>query len=299
MRALVVGSTTIDVVRDATRVGGSTYYCGLTLSKHLRDETHVLTSIDKRSSNLVRKTFSEAGVHLHTVECARIPQFSIKDGKAVDVVAGECVIPADIARGVIESVKPDIVLITPVYNEVVIDDYIKLLEGVEWVKVKSLDIQGLVRVVASGGIKCAWRDEILKLMSVVNLTHGHIKEFCFTDDEVTVVSALASNEGLRNSVVAVSMDSRGLYLVTRGECYRVPSLQVMEVDEVGAGDVFTAVASHYMAVERDLQRAIVKGVIAASLKVSRATGNWFTVEELTERLSHVNPQRVLLPLATP
>ncbi len=298
MRALIVGSTTIDVVRGVTRVGGSTYYCGLTLSKHLHDETHVLTPIDERSSNLVKRTFSGAGVRLHTVECARIPQFTIRDGKAVDVVAGDCAIPADVARRVIKSVKPDIVLVTPVYNEIAIDDYVELLESVKWVKVKSLDIQGLVRVVASGGIKCVWRDEILKLMSTVSLTHGHVKEFCFADDEVTVVRALVSNEDLRNSAVAVSMDSRGLYLITRGGCYRVPSLQVTGVDEVGAGDVFTAVASHYMAVEGDLQRAIVKGVIAASLKVSRATGNWFTVEELTERLSHVSPQRILPP-ATP
>lgn len=294
MRALLVGSATIDVMGGDVRVGGSVYYGGLALSKHLHDETHVVTLVDERNVHLILKSFSNAGVIPHLVRCDKVPHFTISGGKAVKVIAGECRIPAYIVEEVLEEVRPDVLIIAPVYREIEISEYVRLLSGLNQVKIKSLDIQGLVRSAEDRGIRCVWRDELFKIMSLVNLTHGNLKEFCFSSGEETVVRQLLENESLRNSAVAVTMDSRGLYLVAEGKVFEISSLQVVYADEVGAGDVFTAVTSHYMAAGEDLLKAAVRGVVAASLKVSRATGDWFTVGDLRKRISEVTVRQHII-----
>lgn len=287
MRVVLVGSATIDVVDGDVRVGGSVYYGGLALSKYLHDEAHAVTLVDECSASLILKSFSSVGVVPHLVRCGKVPHFTISGGKVVDVVAGECRIPADVVEGVLEEVRPDILVVAPVYREIEISGYLRLLGGLSQVKVKSLDIQGLVRSVGDGSIECVWSNELFKMMGLVNLTHGNLKEFCFSGGEEAVVKQLLENESLRGSAVAVTMDSRGLYLVADGKVFEISSLKVVGADEVGAGDVFTAVASHYMAAGEDLLEAVVRGVVAASLKVSRAAGDWFNVEELRERFSEV------------
>ncbi|MEM0015094.1 MAG: PfkB family carbohydrate kinase [Zestosphaera sp.] len=287
MKAVLVGSATVDVLGEGVRVGGSVYYGGLALAKHLGVETHAVTLIDKRNTDLILGSFLGSGVVLHPVECSRVPHFVIREGKAVNVVADECRIPADMVEKVLEDVRPDILMLAPVFQEVEVSEYVELLSALDQVKIKSLDIQGFVRSAAGDEIKCVWSDELFELMGLVDLTHGNLKEFCFSSSGDTVVRRLLENEVLKSSAVAATMDSRGLYLIAKGDSFKLSSLKVVSVDEVGAGDVFTAVTSHYMAAGNELPEAVMKGVVAASLKVSRSSRNWFTAEELEERLPEV------------
>ncbi|MBS7621941.1 hypothetical protein KEJ32_07515, partial [Candidatus Bathyarchaeota archaeon] len=162
MKALIIGSTTIDVINDTVRIGGTTYYGGLTLSRYLGDETHVLTTIDDNVSSYFYQTFHDLGISLHGVKCGGIPRFVIKNGKAVNVFVSECRIPAEVAEKLISVIKPDIIFLAPVYREIDIREYISLLESLRGFKaLKVLDIQGLVRISTSKGIECFWYEDLL------------------------------------------------------------------------------------------------------------------------------------------
>ncbi len=288
MRALVVGSTTIDVLDKTFRIGGSTYYGGVTLSRYLGDETHVLTTIDDNVSRYFRSTFSELGISLHSVKCSRVPHFVIKQGKAVNVVVNDCRIPPDVVRDLIRIIKPDIIFLAPVYREIDVRDYINLLRSLKDVTAfKALDIQGLVRVSTNEGIKCSWREDLLDLMSLVNLTHGNIKEFCFSNNVEYIIKSLTDAMKPYDGAVTITMDSSYVYLLHGGKCFKATPLKVVITDEVGAGDVFTVSAAHYAAEGKDLLYAVRAGIVAASLKVWRAHGTWFTKEDLEKYLHQI------------
>jgi hypothetical protein len=288
MRALIVGSTTIDVLDEAFRIGGSTYYGGVTLSRYLGDETHVLTTIDDEVSGYFRDTFSELGISLHSVKCSKVPRFVIKQGKAVDVIASDCRIPPYVVGELVRVVKPDIIFLAPVYREIDVKEYVNLLKSLKDVTAfKALDIQGLVRVSTSKGIECSWREDLLDLMSLVNFTHGNIREFCFSNNAEYVVKSLAEVMKPYDSAVAITTDSSYVYLLHESRCFKATPLKVTITDEVGAGDVFTASVAHYAAEGRDLLYAVRAGIAAASLKVWRARSTWFTKEEIENYLPQV------------
>ncbi|MEO3992751.1 MAG: PfkB family carbohydrate kinase [Desulfurococcaceae archaeon TW002] len=288
MKALIIGSTTIDVLNDTVRVGGTTYYGGLTLSRYLGDETHVLTTIDDNVSSYFHQTFSDLGISFHAVKCGKVPHFVIKNGKAVNVFVSECRIPAEVAGELISIIKPDIIFLAPVYREVDVREYINLLKSLSgFTMLKVLDIQGLVRVSTSKGIECFWCDDLLDLMSLVNFTHGNLKEFCFSSNANQIIKTLMKSEKLRGTAVAVTTDSSDVYLLYNSRCFKTTPLRVTSIDEVGAGDVFTASVAHYMAERKDLFHAVRAGVVAASLKVWRASDVWFTEEDLKYYLPQV------------
>ena len=288
MRALIIGSTTIDVLDKTFRIGGSTYYGGITLSRYLGDETHVLTTIDDDVSGYFRSTFSELGISLHSVKCSKVPHFVIKQGKAVNVVVSDCMIPPDVVRDLVRVIKPDIIFLAPVYREIDVRDYVNLLRSLKDVTAfKALDIQGLVRVSTSRGIECSWREDLLDLMSLVNLTHGNIREFCFSNNVEYIIKSLTDAMKPYDSAVTITMDSSYVYLLHGGECFKATPLKVVITDEVGAGDVFTASVAHYAAEGRDLLYAVRAGIVAASLKVWRARGTWFTKEDIEKYLHQI------------
>lgn len=288
MKVLIVGSTTIDVLNNTTKIGGTTYYGGLALSKYLGDETHVLTTVDDNVSKHFHEVFSSLGIHLYTIKCGKVPHFIIRQGKAVGVQANECRIPAEKVRELLSSIKPDIIFLAPVYREIDIKEYINLLKSLEnTIAFKALDIQGLVRVSADEGIKCFWCDDLLDLMSLVDFTHGNLREFCFSSDLSQVIKTLMNSRKLRNTAVAITTDSSYIYLLHGSKCFKSNPLKVTSVDEVGAGDVFTATVAHFAVESKDLFYAVRAGVVAASLKVQRANDLWFTMRDLKHYLPQV------------
>ncbi|MGC8974611.1 MAG: PfkB family carbohydrate kinase [Thermoprotei archaeon] len=285
MKALIIGSTTLDLLGSTTRIGGTTYYGGLTLSKYLGDETYVLTTVDDNVSSYFYETFSSLGISIQAVRCSKVPHFIIKHGKAVEVLVSECRIPAKVTEELIKDIKPDIIFLAPVYREIDLGEYIDLLRSLRGVKVfKALDIQGLVRVSTGKGIECSWSNDLLDLISLVDLTHGNLREFCFSSDVDQVLKTLIK---LENTAVTITTDSSYVYLLYGGRCFKTTPLKVASVDEVGAGDVFTASVAHHIAKRRDILYAVRAGVVAASLKVWRASDEWFTKEDLEHYLPQV------------
>lgn len=288
MKALVIGSTTIDVLEGTVRIGGSTYYAGLALSKYLGNETYVLTTTDDSVSSYFRGIFSDLGISMRAVRCDKVPRFVIRRGKAVEVLFSECRIPADTAGELIDVIKPDIIFLAPVYREIDVEEYVGLLKSLRGLTAfKALDIQGLVRISTSRGIECFWCEDLLDLMSLVDFTHGNLREFCFSSNVEEIIEALMKTGKLKNTAIAVTTDSSDVYLLSSGKCFKATPLKVIGLDEVGAGDVFTASVAHYAAEGRDILYAVRAGIVAASLKVWRASDTWFTKEDLERYLPQV------------
>jgi len=280
MLALIIGSVTIDDIGNELRVGGSVYYGGKALRRFPGVEVHVLTPLDTTHKEFVVEIFEGEGINVHSIVCESIPVFVIRSGKALGLRAGGCPIGAEEVIELISDLRPDILILAPVFREL---DFKTAVLGLDEVKVdggiSSVDIQGFVREV-SNGITCVWDEGIYDVINRANLTHGNLREYCFSSDVAEVLQVLQLNIRSYNASVAVTRDSGYSYLISKYEVYEVPTLKVIAVDEVGAGDVLTAVATYHLALGDTPKDAFIKGSIAASLKVSRPYGDWFTLEEI-------------------
>lgn len=282
MRALIVGSATIDDFGNTSRVGGSVYYGGKALTMLPNVEVHVLTPIDKLYGKVILGTFEVEGINVHSLECESLPVFTIRFGRASGLKSRGCVIDVKEVVNVVNHLNPEILILAPVFKELSVEHVSYLLSVVKKsVKVASVDIQGLVREIDNNGISCLWKEKIFEVVNKANLTHGNLREFCFTNNTATILRMLqASIMKSSEASVAVTMDDKGLFLITRDGSYEVPALKVDAVDEVGAGDVFTAVSTYYLALSDAPLTASIKGSIAAALKVSKPYGRWFTEDEI-------------------
>ncbi len=286
MRALIVGSATIDDFGSAFRVGGSVYYGGKALKMLPNVDVHVLTPIDKLYEEVILETFKMEGINIHSLKCESLPVFIIRSGRALGLKSRGCVIDIKEVVNIVKYLSPDILLLAPVFKELSVESVSQLLNVVkEDDIVISIDIQGLVREVDDNSILCVWDSRLFNVINEVNLTHGNLREFCFSSDITTVLHTLQTVIKTSKASIAVTMDDKGLFLIAEGMSYEIPALKIDVVDEVGAGDVFTAVSTYYLALKNSPLTASIKGSIAAALKVSKPYSRWFTEEEINTYFS--------------
>jgi len=280
LRALFLGNITIDRIEgERVRVGGSGLYGGIALSEYLGAEVFVYTSIDEVYGSMIRSVLNSYGISVVGKRCSRPTVFIIRGGKAVDIDDCGCEICPEEALSVVQTIKPEIVLCTPVFQEISPQLVLELRRGFHNI-VLSMDIQGFVRTKGSTGIECRWSTELEEALLEATFVHGNISEYCFAKSEREVVQRLRELSASASGVIVASLDDRGCYAALKGEVFRVPALRVKAVDEVGAGDVLTAVASYFIASGYDLLESVSRGVVAASLKTENPYGNWFDRESL-------------------
>ena len=266
------------------RIGGASYYGGWAL--HLLGcDTHVLTSMNKKYDKLLGEIKEK--IHIHTYPCSSIPEFVIKGGRAVELGEKGCVISWDYVEDTMREVSPDLVIFAPVYNEVNLHGF-RNYRGV--VKVVSLDIQGLTRRVGKDQIINYWVSELDNVFEYVDLVHGNIREFCFSNVFSEVIRKLREMSMEYGNYYLVSMDQRGLYLVFKDKVVFYPPHQVKVYNEVGAGDVLLAVTTYYMAEGKDVVKATVYGLAATLLKISSSSNKWFDhekIEYMVKRIKYI------------
>lgn len=293
MKALFVGNLTIDIIENVYRVGGSGFYGGRALAEGFEIEVHILTNVSKRYRDIVLKTLTIYGVKVIEIESEIMPLFAISKGKAKEFYGGSPMIPINAIENHIKSLNPEIVLMTPIMNELD-PDSISVVR--QWFKgILSVDIQGFVRTLSNKEIRCAWVKGLEEKMVLADIVHGNLEEFCFTSSEIDVLKRIVDLSTVSRATYLVSLDQRGTYAVHKGEAFYIPALPVKPVDDVGAGDVLLATASYYRAIGEHIVKAIVKAVVAASLKVGNAYTRWFKVDdiesiyrELMEKIKVVN-----------
>lgn len=282
MRALIVGNATVDLLTGGeTRIGGSVYYGGRALAKHMGVETYGLTRASDRVRDLVSGALLEAGVKPVILGAEESPVFVVNRGKAVEFRGSSPPIPWDVVAEYLESTGFDAVIFAPIMREV--EPEAILEAGRRAGPVYAADIQGFVRKVTAVEIKCEWSNVLEEVLPILHIVHGNISEYCFAKCERDVLKKIVDLSTVSNTIYLASADNRGTYLVHRREVYHIPPLPVNAVDDVGAGDVLLAVSTYYLATGKEALEATTRGVVAASLKTQNPAGEWFTpsiIEEL-------------------
>ena len=280
--ALFIGNLTIDIVGNRCRVGGSGFYGGVALSEYLGVETHVYTTVDDVYEPMIKSVLAMYGIRMWSSRCCETTTFEIVENKAYRIAKRGCVLRLEEVEAIFDVVKPSMIFVTPVAREISLEDAINLVEILKHrTKTISIDIQGFVRSISEDGlIRCRWEPQLRELLVKATVVHGNESEFCLENS----LEELISISKLSPVTILMSLDSRGCIVVRNGKALRIPAPHVNPVDEVGAGDVLTAVTSYYIALGLDPIEAAARGVAAASLKVENSYGRWFD-EDSIQKLS--------------
>ncbi len=278
MKAVFIGNITIDDIDGRYRVGGSGYYGGRALAEYLNVEVYIATHIADTVRGLIRGILDLYGIKVIELGADNTPIFIISNGKAVGFRGASPTIDIEAVKMYTKMYRFDIVYITPIMNEILEHQiaYVKEFNS----KVTAIDIQGFVRERYDDAIKCVWKWGSEEVLLNVDIVHGNIKEFCFTDREADIIKHVKDLSSASKTVFLVSLDYRGLYLVSNGEALYIPSLSVKSIDDVGAGDILLAVTGYFKAMDMNTLESVARGVVAAALKTENAYKEWFNRELL-------------------
>ncbi len=278
-RVLIVGNLTLDrLSSNERRAGGPGLYGGIAL-RHLDVEVFVYSCLPRECSEPISSSLSAHGIKLIAQSCEKMPSFEITysdDSRTLKVIStGERLNRViDVVRGV----RPSLVIFSPVLNEV---DPHDVLKAKTLGSIVVVDIQGFVRVVGSDGVVAhEWRDSVDLVVSCADLVHCDLSEVPQAAGDALKAVEYFLNRS-QDKVITITLGSRGSYAVVNGSAYYIPTLNVMSVDNVGTGDIFTAVASYLIYVRReDVIASLVKASIASALKTVRVRPPWYTAYEL-------------------
>lgn len=293
MKALFIGNLTLDIFENNLRVGGPGFYGGRALSEGFNAEVYALTNVDVDYRGLILGIANVYGIKILEIENKGMPMFRISGGKAVEFSGISHKIPSHIIESSIKIIGFDMVVLAPIMNEISVD-VITIIKDNSSILL-SADIQGFVRSMSNGNIICSWNKDLDEKLLLLDVVHGNIVEYCFTNNEKMVLKNIVDLSSTCKTLFLVSLDQRGTYAAHRGEIFYVPSLPVKAIDDVGAGDILLAVTSYYRAMNSSIIDAVVKGVIAASLKVENAYKmKWFDLESIeTIYEEHVKKIKVI------
>lgn len=278
MKTLFIGNITIDDVGDRYRVGGSGYYGGRALAEYLGVEVYVATHISNDFRGLIRGALDIYGIKIIELGANATPIFIISNGKAIGFKGASPLIDIETVKIYTKMYGFDILYLTPIMNEISEQHIVHAKEFNT--KIIALDIQGFVREYYDNNIRCLWRWNSEEVLLNVDLVHGNIKEFCFSDIEKEIIKHVKDLSSVGKTSFLVSLDYKGLYLIHNSEVIYIPPLSVKTIDDVGAGDILLAVTGYFRAMDMDILESVVRGVIAAALKVENAYGEWFNKELL-------------------
>ena len=285
LKTLIVGNITIDEIGDRIRVGGTGYYGGRALAEYLDAEVYVATNIGEAYKGLVKGVLETHGIKVIEIGYSSTPVFIIRDGKAVGFKGESPRISLSNLEPYARIYRFDVVVLGPILREIDLNeiDYILYWSP----KVVALDIQGLVRSVADGELKLVWDYSIEEKLGKIDVVHGNVKEFCFSSDIKNVLSRARDWSSTTKTTYLISLDERGLYIVTNNEALYVRPPPISPVDEVGAGDILLSVTAYYIAKGFSTIESALRGMAAATLKIENAYREWFskdTLESLAKEL---------------
>jgi ribokinase len=88
-----------------------------------------------------------------------------------------------------------------------------------------------------------------------------------TEDQIKAAASTLIDKGVKD--VIVTMGSRGVMWVTKGEVHTVDSYKVAAIDTTGAGDAFIGCFAHYFVKNGEVLQAIKMATIFAALSVTK------------------------------
>jgi sugar/nucleoside kinase (ribokinase family) len=280
MRILIAGNVTVDEISGRVRVGGTGYYGGRALAECFGEEVYVATHVDESLRGLIIGTLNTYGVRVIELSNSATPIFIIENGKAVGFKGKSPKIRFADLEPYTKIYRFDAIILGPILQEI---DLNELGIAVSWgYRVISLDIQGVVREVIDTSLKLKWSKYLEKAFEYLDIVHGNIREFCFSEDLQHVLKTVKEWSSAMKTLFLVSLDEKGLYMIRRGEVLYTKPPQINTVDEVGAGDILLATTSYYMAKGLDPLTSALRGMAAAILKIENAYRDWFTAQQVEQ-----------------
>jgi ribokinase len=106
-----------------------------------------------------------------------------------------------------------------------------------------------------------------------------------TEEQIKVAASTLIEKGVKD--VIVTMGSRGVMWVTKGEVHIVDSYKVNAIDTTGAGDAFIGCFAHYFVQTRDVLQSIKMATAFAALSVTKrgTQSSYPSVEEVESFMS--------------
>lgn len=270
----VVAASTLDYIAGEVRLGGPAYYIG-TAFLYLESRALLVTT-----RSLVSRYLSKLSHFLDVAEAGygeTIFKIEVcRDGSRVLSVLRQ-------SRFEIETLAKAVggynsVLISTTYGELNPEDLVNLVEGREVV----IDVQGFVRRTDKDGMVFQEPRRVFEVerslrKSRRRVLRGEREEFprkCWVDP-------LKCAEELRSDIVITSGEKPFKVSSYEDMClYEVEPPQGFYGEPVGLGDVFTAVLTYYLFIEKlEFLDAVTIASAAAALKL-RNKHPWFTIQEL-------------------
>jgi len=285
LKCLVIGNFTVDDLNGYLNKGGSSYYSSWSLAQ-LGCNVHVLTSISEKYRELYRELYSV--INIWEYSCPSNPVFVIKNDKAIALKERGCRISLNKVIEVYSIVKPDLLLFTPVFNEVEFnEDFLNrvLKDSI----VTGLEIHGLTRDIVDSEIVNKWSDDLFNIFKYFKIVHGNIYEYCFSNNFIEIISVLRDYSTKHGTCFQISMDEAGLYLIDRGIVYYFKPANTHIVSKIGAGDVLLAVSSFYMSRRYNCLESTIRGFIASNYKMASRDSSWFNencIEECVDKIEY-------------
>lgn len=209
-----MGNPTIDIIYTNKgifkRYGGPTYYASLALAA-LYNNVRVLGVVSSEVAMELRKIFQEMGVKADLIEADVTTTFELDyrtKPRNVRLVKKP-------SRG-IERVEGDIVILSPVYDE--------LRDAEIRAKIVVADLQGYLR-------------------AKIPLPDANLVHFSYDDIQMSMKELL--NFAKRWPYVVYTLGEEGSYVVMGSKLYYINSARLNVEDVTGSGDVFLAVLTLY------------------------------------------------------
>ncbi|MEM2007031.1 MAG: hypothetical protein QXG17_04405 [Sulfolobales archaeon] len=283
---VVIAASTLDYIARGVHLGGPAYYIGVTLS-HLGSHALLVTTRSAVSRYLGKlshyldvmeagfgETVFEIGLHESGDRSLRVLKQSFFEVETL-----------------VKAVKNfSLALISTTYSELDPRYLVELVRGRDVV----VDIQGFVRKVSEHGKIVHDSQKVFEVGKYLetsrwSIVRGEKEEFpreCWA-------TPLECMERLRSDVVITDGEKPFKVSSYRDRClYEIAPPQGFYGESVGLGDVFTAVLTHYMFIEKlELLDAVAIASSAAALKL-RGKLPWFTTQELETLKGKVSVKRV-------
>lgn len=278
--ALIVGNLTMDELDSGVlTLGGPGYYGGRALAEFLGADVYLFTALSQELRNVAVSTLGSYGISIVSKIARGCPIFVIRGGKAVAFKGVSPKISANDLLAFLQRNPFNVVILSPVMREVEVTEGLSIIREIH--AVKGMDLQGFVRFVRNGNLITEWRQQLVELMTNVDVVHGNLTEYCFSSELEKVLGAVRELSSCSKSLYLISLDERGLYIALQGDViYVPPTLPSPPVSDVGAGDVLLAVTSYFMAKGKSPLEAALLGASAAIMKVCNAYGKWFDENSL-------------------
>ncbi|MEL9970469.1 MAG: ribokinase [Metallosphaera sp.] len=126
---------------------------------------------------------------------------------------------------------------------------------------------------------------ILNYVDILTPNEVEFKELSNSDDMIYAADVLLKR--VRQAVI-VTMGEKGSVIFTKNKSVRIPTIRVDPVDTTGAGDVFNAALAVYLEKGYDLESAVEKANIIASISVTTYGALGPRKEEIEEKFSDIS-----------